>query len=71
MAFLCRKSLSPDRVERNGGESQPQEEYQELGRPSGLLRYYTCPLDQVRPALGGIPGIRSTLWPPPLLHLSS
>ncbi len=61
--LVSRKSLSPERMEKNGGESQPQEEGQDPGRPSTLLRYYTCPLDQVITAsgVGTGPGATSLL----------
>ena len=42
-----RRGLSPDKV-RNGGESEPQDEEEiPVSRTSTLIRYDTCPLDQV------------------------
>ena len=44
---LLRRGLSPDKV-RNGGESEPQDEdVGPVSRASTLIRYDTCPLDQV------------------------
>ena len=47
MVGYIRRSLSPEKSTKNGGESDPQDE-DELRPSNNLVRYYTCPLDQVR-----------------------
>jgi len=46
VALKYKKSLSPDKMDKNGGESEPQDE-EMPARTTSLSRYYTCPLDQV------------------------
>jgi len=46
IALKYRRSLSPEKSTKNGGESDPQDE-DELRPSNNLVRYYTCPLDQV------------------------
>jgi len=46
IALKYKKGLSPD-ANKNGGESDPQEEDGATSQPASLVRYYTCPLDQV------------------------
>merc|ERR1719334_1812409 len=46
IALKYRRSLSPEKSTKNGGKSDPQDE-DELRPSNNLVRYYTCPLDQV------------------------
>ena len=41
-----------EKMVKNGGESDPQDEDETPVSSTNLVRYYTCPLDQVKPQKG-------------------